>query len=120
MIQRSEVVSIGRLYKTHGISGELAFEGTSHYREEGTSPYWIVDVEGILVPFFLESIRYKSDQTAFVCFQGITSEKQAEELVGCEVFYPVAYLPENSLVKNSTPLLIGYTVVDQALGELGG
>jgi hypothetical protein len=68
MIQRSEVVSIGRLYKTHGISGELAFEGTIPYQKEGASPYWIVEVECILVPFFLDSVRYKSGQNSFCLF----------------------------------------------------
>lgn len=94
MIQKSDVVSIGHFYKPHGICGELNFAFTNDVFDRTDSPYWIVELDGILVPFFVESYRFRSATTALVKMEDIDDEKAARLLSDREVYYPKRYLDD--------------------------
>ena len=55
MIKKSEVVKIGFFTKPHGVSGELRLEFEGGVFNPIPSDYIICDMEGILVPIFIES-----------------------------------------------------------------
>lgn len=119
MIKRDEVFLIGHFYKTHGVGGELAFSFTSDVFEQGESPYWVIDMDGILVPFFPTSCRMRSSSSALVCLDGIDSEVKARDMVGREVFYPSRFKPEFDEEDDDYRVLIGLDVIDRNAGLLG-
>jgi len=119
MIRRSTVVPVGRFYKTHGVNGELAFTYTSTLVESVEADCWIVDMDGILVPFFPTSCRFRGKEAALVCLDGINSETDAKALVGKEVFFSRDYLDEHTDESLTWDNLIGFTVVDEQAGPLG-
>lgn len=120
MIKHDEVFLLGHFYKTHGVSGELAFSFTSDVFVQGESPYWVIDMDGILVPFFPTSYRIRSSSSALVCIDGINTEEKARTMVGKEVYYPVAFKPEYEEDEDDEyHQLIGLDVIDSNAGLLG-
>ncbi len=121
MIKKAEVFQIGHFYKTHGISGELSFSYTTDIFDRTEAPYWVLEMDGILVPFFVESYRFRSDSSALVMLEGINNEFKAKELVGKTVYYPVAFADneEEESSENDVSAIIGYNVSDKNHGNLG-
>ena len=64
MIRSEEVYKIGVFNKPHGIKGELQFTFTDDIFDRVDCDYLICLLDGILVPFFIEEYRFRSDTTA--------------------------------------------------------
>ena len=54
MIRREDVYKIGKLGKVHGIKGEISFLFDDDVFDRADADYLILDIDGILVPFFIE------------------------------------------------------------------
>ncbi len=66
MIREEEVFKIGQFAKPHGIKGELSLVTNSDVLEDAEDPYIVCEMDGILVPFFVEDFRYKTDTVVLV------------------------------------------------------
>lgn len=120
MIQQEEVFKIGQFAKPHGIKGELALLTGSDVFDDSEDPYVVVEIDGILVPFFIEEYRYKSDTVILVKLEKVDTEEAAREFAGRNVYYPLDEMEESDLIGDITwDSLIGYTVADPRYGELG-
>lgn len=120
MIKKEEVFKIGQFAKPHGIKGELALLTNSDVFEDSEDPYIVCEMDGILVPFFIESFRYKSDAVTLLKLENVDSEVRAREFVNREVFYALDAVDEDDLVGDMTwDSFIGYSVTDVQHGELG-
>ena len=60
MIKKEDVFKIGQFAKPHGIKGEIALVTNSDVFDDSDDPYIICEMDGILVPFFIEEYRYKT------------------------------------------------------------
>ena len=111
MIRREEVYKIGKLGKAHGIKGEISFLLDDDVFDRMDADYLVLDIDGILVPFFIEEYRFKTDSNALMKFEGIDSQEQARDLTGCDVFFPrdMANEEEGDL---SWASLVGFDLVD--------
>ena len=60
MIERDDIKEIGVFQRTHGLKGELnaILEIDPDFFDEGEHPL-IVEIEGVFVPFYADSIRDK-------------------------------------------------------------
>ena len=54
MIKDSDVYKIGRLGKAHGVKGEVSLQFDDDIFDRVDADYLVLDVDGILVPFFIE------------------------------------------------------------------
>ena len=88
MIKKEEVYKIGRIGKPHGVHGELQLQFSDDVFDVVDADYLILDIDGILVPFFMEEYRFRSDEIALMKFCDINSDAQARELTGCIVYFP--------------------------------
>ena len=70
MIREDEVYKIGMLTKTHGVSGELNMAFTDDVFDRVEAEYVVCRMDGILVPFFMEEYRFRSDTTVLMKFEG--------------------------------------------------
>ena len=61
MIRKDEVYKIGILNKPHGVKGEVSFTFTDDVFDRVDCDYLICLMDGILVPFYLEEYRFRSD-----------------------------------------------------------
>ncbi len=119
MIKKSEVFPIGQITKTHGIKGEMAFSTENTILDEIEIPYIVLEPEGILVPFFIDNIRFKSNSTGLIQLEGVNSEEQARELVGQNIYLPNEYLDEIEENDVHVEYFIGFEVIDETLGKIG-
>ena len=111
MIKKDEVYKIGRLGKSHGVRGEVSFLFDDDVFDRVNADYLILDIDGILVPFFIEEYRFRSDTTALMKFEGIDTQERARELTGCDVYFPrdLAVKDEDTI---SWSAIVGFDIID--------
>ena len=119
MIRQEDVYKIGVLGKPHGVKGEIQFRFTDDVFNQCDSDYLILDMEGILVPFFMEEYRFRSDEVALMKFCDIDSEQRAREFTGIEVYFPRAIAEENK-EDLSWAQIIGFTLLDSKTQKVVG
>ena len=118
MIKPEEVYRIGRLGKAHGVKGEVSFQFDDDIFDRVDSDYLILEVDGILVPFFVEEYRFRSDTVALVKFEDVDTQQRAQELTGCDVYFPRSLADDDETP--SLSMLIGFDVVDVTTGTTVG
>lgn len=111
MIRQEEVYKIGRLGKAHGVKGEVSFQFDDDVFDRTDADYLILDIDGILVPFFMEEYRFRSDSLALVKFCDVDTQERASELTGSNVYFPRA-LAEDEEGMPSLASLIGFDLVE--------
>ena len=119
MIKREEVYKIGRLGKAHGVKGEVSFQFDDDIFERVDADYLVLDIDGILVPFFMEEYRFRNDTVCLVKFCDIDTQQRAQELTGCDVYFPRALAEEAEDVP-SLASLVGFDIVDASDGKTIG
>lgn len=119
MIKREEVYKIGVLGKPHGVKGEILFRFTDDVFDQCDADYLVLDMEGILVPFFMEEYRFRSDEVALMKFCDIDTEERARELTGTEVYFPRA-IAEESKDELSWAQIIGFKLLNSKTGKVLG
>lgn len=119
MIKKEEVFKIGIINKPHGVKGEVSFTFTDDiFDRVEDCDYLILLLDGILVPFFIEEYRFRSDNVALVKFEGIDSTEKARTLTNVEVYYPVKFMDDQEEI-SSWNYFIGFRVEDIHHGCLG-
>ena len=116
MIKKEDVYKIGRIGKAHGVKGEVTFNFNDDVFDRVDSEYLILEVDGILVPFFMEEYRFRSDSTALVKFEDIDTQDRARELTNCDVYFP-RELSDNDEEEISWSFLVGFSIVDAQSGK---
>ena len=86
MIRSEEVFYIGKVSKFRGIQGEVEILFTDDAFDRGDAEYLVLEMEGILVPFFWEEYRFKNDKNAIFQFEDIHDEAAARRIVGASVY----------------------------------
>ena len=110
MIKREEVYKIGRIGKTHGVKGEVSFQFDDDIFDRVDAEYLVLDIDGILVPFFMEEYRFRNDSVCLVKFCDIDTQQRASELTGCDVYFPRALADEDE--QPSLSSLVGFTIIN--------
>lgn len=119
MIKKEEVFKIGIINKPHGVKGEVSFTFTDDiFDRVEDCDYLVLLLDGILVPFFIEEYRFRSDNVALVKFEGIDSTEKARTLTNVEVYYPVKFMDDQEEI-SSWNYFIGFRVEDIRHGCLG-
>lgn len=119
MIKKEEVFKIGVINKPHGVKGEVSFSFTDDiFDRVEDCDYLILMKDGILVPFFWEEYRFKSDNVALVKFEGIDTAERAKMFTNVEVYFPKKYMDEQDEI-TSWNFFVGFQVNDVRHGALG-
>ena len=119
MIRPEEVYKIGMFNKPHGISGELQFTFTDDIFDRVEADYVVCPMDGILVPFFIESYRFRSDTTALMKLEGVDTQEQARRFTNTPVYFPVKHAEEAEPGELSWDFFTGFRVEDTTHGHLG-
>ncbi len=120
MIKREDLIKIGQFNKPHGIKGEISFTFTNDIFDESECDFLVSEIDGIFVPFVIESYRFKSNATALIKFEGIESDTQAKLFTNLDVYFPKQYINEEASSEiTSWDYFIGYTLIDDLLGTVG-
>lgn len=119
MIRQDEVYRIGKIGKAHGVKGEVSIHIDDDVFDRVDADYLVLDIDGILVPFYMEEYRFRSDETVLMKFCDIDTMEQARELTGAEVYFP-HNLSENDEGGLSWAAINGFTLNDQQTGKTVG
>ena len=119
MIKKEDVYKIGRLGKAHGVKGEVSFQFTDDIFDSMDADYLVLDIDGILVPFFMEEYRFRNDSICLVKFCDIDTQQRASELTGCDVYFPRA-LAEEADETPSLSSLVGFEIINMPDGSTIG
>ena len=111
MIKQEEVYRIGRLGKTHGVKGEVSLQFDDDIFDRVDADYLVLELDGILVPFFIEEYRFRSDTVALIKFEDVDTQQRANELTGCDVYFPRALAADDE-GEVSLSLLVGFDLVE--------
>ena len=94
MIYSTDIEQIGKFLKTHALKGELNAQleiDSDFLRPE--IPI-IMDIDGIFVPLYPESVRPKGHFTSLVKLDGIDSEAEARQFVNKEIYARISDVEE--------------------------
>ena len=119
MIRPEEVYRIGKFTRPHGVQGEMALSFTDDVFDRTDCPYLICSMDGILVPFFIEEYRFKSDNVALIKFERIDTNEAASIFTNKEVYFPKSYAEEAEDGEYSWQYFIGFDTEDAVHGHLG-
>lgn len=119
MIKESEVYPIGILNKPHGVKGEITFTFTSDVWDRVEADYLICEVDGILVPFFLEEYRFRTDHSAILKFQGMDTVEAVQEMTGLKVYFPHSLTPQDEEEGYTWQYFQGFRIEDAQGNGLG-
>ena len=121
MIKPEEIIKIGKFQKTHALKGELNMisDIDGEYFLEGHP--LIMEYDGILVPYYVESLRPKGSTSYLVKISGIDNEEEAAQFVNKEIYIlkknAEEWIGEELIDSNS---LEGYKIIDvNSNAELG-
>lgn len=120
MIRKEDTYKIGQITKAHGLKGEVVFTFVDDIFDRTDCPYLICEVDGILVPFFLEEYRFRSESSALVKFEDIDSAESASIILGSDVFFEKKYIEESDQEEISLNYFIGFSIKegDNVIGEI--
>ena len=86
-MDKSETRYIGFLSKLHGFSGEFNLVSDNPLDEDIEN--WesvLLEIDGLLIPFFIDSFEPVSDFSARIGFEDIDSSEAAKEFIGCKIY----------------------------------
>ena len=86
MITREELIAIGHYNKPHGVAGELSATVDVEIDVLGALSCLVSEMNGIYVPFFVNSLRPKTSETVLLTIDGIDSEQEAARLVNHDIY----------------------------------
>ena len=119
MILKNDVFPIGQIIKPHGVNGEMSFSFTTDIFDREEVPYFIFDMQGLLVPFFLDEFRFKSNSTGLLKLDGVTTDEQARGFSGLTIFLPKSFLEKVEDTEIELDYFAGFSLVDSEKGLLG-
>lgn len=113
MIQQNEIFPVGKIEKPHGLNGEMSFSFTTDVFDTADAEFFVIDMDGIFVPFFIEEYRFKSDATGLLKLEGVDSEEKARSLIGHQIFLPQQFLNEMDDAELGLEYFVGFTVLNE-------
>jgi len=111
---------LGKITRKFSFKGELIIfldtDTPSHYY--GLKKIFL-KFNNSYIPYFISKISKYKNNNVRVKFEDVKSEREALDLVNCEIFLPIEELPKLDGKKFYYHEVIGYKVVDSIEGEIG-
>lgn len=118
-MQKEDCFYLGKITKKHGFKGNLIIHlDTDEPELYNNLESVFIEKDGILVPFFFESVQLYSLQKLLIRFEDISPE-EAESLIGRDLYLPLSFLPELDGNDFYYHEIVGFLVIDKNFGELG-
>ena len=111
---------LGKITKKYSFKGELIISLDTDEPEIYKNLKTVfININGRLIPYFIEKSKSQKKSTLRVKFEDINSEEEALSIINKEVYLPLENLPELKGKKFYYHEIIGYNVVDTNHGNIG-
>ena len=110
---------LGTISKTHGVRGELIIRITDpSFEPDENWESLFLQIDGILVPFFISSLHAPKADEWFICFDDYDNKDSAQNLVGSPV-----WIQKDFMAKVGEEIymdeLTGYALINLSTGRQG-
>ena len=116
---RDKCLLLGTISKTHGVRGELIIRITDpSYEPDENWESLFLQIDGILVPFFISSLHAPKADEWFICFDDYDNKDSAQNLVGSPVWIQKDFMAkvEEEIYMDE---LTGYALINLSTGRQG-
>ena len=119
-MRKKDCFYLGKIAKKFSFKGEvLVYLDTDEPEMYEDLESMFVEINGHLVPFFIDNAILHKNKFLRVHFEDIDSEDEADKVSGSEVYLPLSMLPKLEGDKFYYHEIIGFEVQDQRLGFIG-
>jgi 16S rRNA processing protein RimM len=116
-----EYFKIGKLVAAFGVSGQLILQHELGKKTslKGLQAIFIEEKKKSFLPWFIESVKIKSDNEIFLTLEGISNREAALKITQKEVWLPEADFKKFAS-KSAPASLLGYSIIenDKELGSI--
>ncbi len=119
-MQKEDCFYLGKIVKKYSFKGELLV------KLDTDDPKFYTKMESVfvekhknLVPFFIERSSLHKSKLLRVKFENINGDEDADPLINCHLFLPLALLPKLTGNKFYFHEVIGFKVEESSFGEVG-
>ena len=116
MLKKEDFVYYGKFLKPHGTKGEIGLQSDGFTLGDDCD-YVACDIDGILVPFFFETIRSKSSDISIVKVERMESAEDVRFLTNRDAYIPREWVEECEELTWS--YFKGFKAIGTEQGELG-
>lgn len=116
MLKKEDFIYFGKFTKPHGTKGEIGITGENFLLGEECD-FIACEIDGILVPFFIESSRNKSNDTIIVKLERLNSAESVRFLTNCSAYIPREWIDEEEYF--TWNYFIDFEIEDEILGKIG-
>ena len=117
---KTDCFQLGRVTKKHSYKGEVVVHLDTDMPEKYQNLESVfLDIQGELVPFFIEESLLTGGQKLRVKFEDVDNEEQALKLINHEIYLPIALLPPLEGKQFYYHEVEGFTATDVNHGEIG-
>ena len=116
MLKREDFTYLGKFLKPHGTKGEIALQNDGFMLDESCD-FVACDIDGILVPFFFETVRTKNHDTLIVKVERMESAEEVRFLTNRSAYIPREWVEESEEL--SWSFFHGFTAIDESCGVIG-
>ena len=119
-MQKKDCFFFGTVFKLQGYKGDVNIYNDNEISFDFTTlNYFLIDQKNELIPYFIVSARETKSNTILVSFEDIISQKEALKILRKKVYLPKEMLPKIDEDTITDKKLIGLSVIDISLGNLG-
>lgn len=110
---------IGKTLKPHGYKGhiKIIIKNQLDFNISKIN-FFFIELEKILVPFFIESIKEINSESLLVKFEKLDSKEQLNRILKKDIYIPSEWINKEK-VENNEGHITNYRVFDIEKGELG-
>lgn len=119
-MKKEDCFHYGKIIKTHGFKGELTVSvliDIPGILEKTESVF--IEIEGLLVPFFIESFNYSGNNSFTIKFESIDSDEKSRRLCQNNIWIANELLPEKIKKQKELFNFTGFRIIDKTKGEIG-
>lgn len=116
MLRKEDFVYYGKFLKPHGTKGEIGLQSDG-FTLDDECDFVACNIDGILVPFFFETIRPKSDDISIVKVERMESAEEVRFLTNRDAYIPRQWVEDSEELTWS--YFKGFKAIDNTLGEIG-
>lgn len=120
-MQVNDCFYIGKIGKPKSFKGQVFVrfdaDDTSYFSE--LDSFYLLVAGKKLVEYPVEAFEFKNEKTGIVKFKSINNQEDADRIKNTEVYIPESIVKANDDGGVYLHELIGFTVVDNQLGEVG-
>ncbi len=119
-MRKEDCFYLGKIAKKFSFKGELLiYLDTDEPEEYLNMESVFVEINKNLIPYFITNSSLHKNDFLRVQFEDITNEEEADDLINCEIYLPLAMLPKLEGNKFYYHEVIGFEIEDKTLGVFG-